>query len=1294
LDLLLRIFSTGRRSRVALAAGSAIAIAALVATGVTSSALGATSSTTPNKGQVLDTYLTSGTFANPSSTDLPWVRWPLAPTVTNAELQKELVDMKNAGIGGAEIGQGTFPSISQLGVILTKANQLGITISLSHGPVSAPAGFTVNDDNARKNLTYGKTVVAAGATFNAALPKPTTANRITLVSVQAYKCADATCPTTGVPTLDKSSMVDLTSTVTGKDTAGVNGGSTTGSIDWTAPAGTGQYELIAMYSVGYIAQPDLLTTTGAQVLIDNMTTQFAPIKSLLQANGGDLMFDSHATDRGSPNDSWSNTMPADFEAQTGYSITDYLPLVLGTSTAPAFNFDTATSTKFRNDFYQARTDLWVNNQIKPLQNWAHGYNQDVRLQPYGQNDASTDAIQASTVLDKTETETLWFGDEVDNYLPEASAVHMTGNNWYSIEGSAELNAAYAMTLQDQATHMNKAFAGGVTKLIYHIYPYSDSSTSTWPGYSLFPNSFGQSWGPRNPDWAADADAYNTYFARNQQVLTQGAAKTDVAVYMQNYTWAQPYTQGNQQYWSDPTLERNGYTRDYLDPTTLDLPNATVTNGRLAADGPDYKAFIYDSTQLPTAAASRTTMPIDTAKKILSYAKSGLPVVIVGTPPTGVPGVDPAGDTQLQGIVTQILAQSATHVVATEAAVPALLKTLGVTPSAQPATAGPVLSVHREDANTDFYWLYNQGSVISAGEPASNLDPVSDGNAQVGTAVDTTFTLQGHGTPYLLNTWDGTTTPIADYTSTGDTVTVHVKLAAEDTEVVALSTDPSRFDSTTSPVHVVSTTADSIVSKANGDVYITAATPGVYATTLSNGNVIHTTVGAASDPVNLTGQSWNLAAEAWTPDSGASAYATTFGTAATQTDKTPVNVTLDSGLKSWPNIPALTDASGTGDYTTTVNLPSDWESTTGATLNLGAVTDSFTVKVNGKSVPFSNQVTSALEIGSYLHAGANTLEVSVATTLKNELRTLDTTIGARAKQQNGLVGPVTLTPYATAKVQLTGNAPVVTTQPVPSTIVAKGANVTLTAAATGATSTQWQSSTDGGATWSTVDGATSGSYTFATSVSGTEYRAVFTNDYGTTNSSVSVVTLKNAPVVTVNPARTTTVTVGKSVTLKAAASGVPSPTGQWQVSTNKGKTWKNVSGATADSYTFTPKSSASGNEYRDAFTNDSGTVYTTVAKLTVKKLTSTVKISVSHSGSHAKKPVVKVTVKPTSGKPLGTVTVHYGSHSKKATLKSSSKGVVKVTLPTLKKGTYTVYATYAGSPTYASDSSAKVKLTIK
>jgi len=88
-----------------------------------------------------------------------------------------------------------------------------------------------------------------------------------------------------------------------------------------------------------------------------------------------------------------------------------------------------------------------------------------------------------------------------------------------------------------------------------------------------------------------------------------------------------------------------------------------------------------------------------------------------------------------------------------------------------------------------------------------------------------------------------------------------------------------------------------------------------------------------------------------------------------------------------------------------------------------------------------------------------------------------------------------------------------------------------------------------------------------------------------------------PTITTQPANQM-VTAGQTATFTAAATGSPTPTVQWQVSTDGGATFSNVSGATSTTLSFATASSQNGYQYRVVFTNAAGTATTTAATLTV------------------------------------------------------------------------------------------------
>ena len=189
--------------------------------------------------------------------------------------------------------------------------------------------------------------------------------------------------------------------------------------------------------------------------------------------------------------------------------------------------------------------------------------------------------------------------------------------------------------------------------------------------------------------------------------------------------------------------------------------------------------------------------------------------------------------------------------------------------------------------------------------------------------------------------------------------------------------------------------------------------------------------------------------------------------------------------------------------------------------------------------------------------------------------------------------------ATLTVEL---APKVTTQPTSRTVeVGASATFEALAAGTPAPTVQWEESTDGGSTWSDVEGATSDQLTISgarRAESGDEYRARFENAAGHATSNAATLTVQDAPAVSEQPANTT-VEPGQSATFETAATGIPTPTVQWELSTNEGSSWSAVEGAKSDQLTIASAAlSESGDEYRAVFSSGAGTATSAPATLTV------------------------------------------------------------------------------------------------
>ena len=104
--------------------------------------------------------------------------------------------------------------------------------------------------------------------------------------------------------------------------------------------------------------------------------------------------------------------------------------------------------------------------------------------------------------------------------------------------------------------------------------------------------------------------------------------------------------------------------------------------------------------------------------------------------------------------------------------------------------------------------------------------------------------------------------------------------------------------------------------------------------------------------------------------------------------------------------------------------------------------------------------------------------------------------------------------------------------------------------------QWQISTNGGGSWSSIGGATATTYRIeSTSVSenGYEYRAVFKNVAGEATSGVAALTVHEGPHITHSPSNETVV-AGAPASFTASATGTPAPSVRWEVSSDEGVNW--------------------------------------------------------------------------------------------------------------------------------------------
>ena len=828
---------------------------------------------------------------------------------------------------------------------------------------------------------------------------------------------------------------------------------------------------------------DHLSTTGAQAMaeyfddhiLNNPATE-AAIRYEDTHTGTPAVFEDSLEE--SINLKWTFGMIDAWKQYLGYDPTRLLVAFVGNnngmSNTPLFDFPQSDGhgqtlgSRVRQDYLQLRDDLYVHRYVPTLDQWADSHGLVTRFQSYG-DPIDTGEAAANEGIAEGEHLAWTNEDETQKFKVVASGSYQNGNKVVSDECCEEISDVWADTFgvdgsgtgpegSSILSNANSAYAdiaGGATQIVWHGWPYQTfpaGAAAVWPGNTYGgDNTFSAAYGPNEPQYNADR-AENLNLARIALALRQGEPAFDAAVYDGSIA-------------SSSSLAQDGYTYGYISPAFLNYSDARYGydpgGGAQNADGTpekvlfpghgDYRSAIIDD---------QAGIPVAAAQKILSLARQGLPVVIVGAVPDSTLSAAPgtvsgmaAQDALVQQAMAKLVAMPNVRVVADATAtdsqaddgnVPAALHALGIEPTtalspvsvASGAAAQPVLALRRHDArtDTDYYYLFNPDLTAT---------------------VSPQVTLTGSGAPYRLDTWTGTASAIDGYTAPGrDRIGLSVRIAPGNFALIAISPHAPDGATPAPAIHATATTADADPAWSadvvfdGGGLEARAAQSGTYTTTLSNGQAVKTGIdvpqlAGATGPLTLT--DWQLSVDSWgPPPSGAPTQTSHTPIPASGTMTVgPLSGTTNGALPSWTQITPqngfpvadnLTNVGGIGTYTTSFDLLSTWRTgSDGAYLNLGVAVDTVQITVNGRDVTGIDQNDrNEIDLGPYLRPGLNAMKVQVAIPLRNAVAVAPATpatgqvpnsaepIGALQggshEANMGLIGPVVLTPYGQATVR--------------------------------------------------------------------------------------------------------------------------------------------------------------------------------------------------------------------------------------------------------------------------------------
>ena len=277
-------------------------------------------------------------------------------------------------------------------------------------------------------------------------------------------------------------------------------------------------------------------------------------------------------------------------------------------------------------------------------------------------------------------------------------------------------------------------------------------------------------------------------------------------------------------------------------------------------------------------------------------------------------------------------------------------------------------------------------------------------------------------------------------------------------------------------------------------------------------------------------------------------------------------------------PAATSTAGL------LTVPSDITSQPANITQCAGVTANFSVTATGSSLTYQWQVSTDAGVtfsnllNSAIYSGVTTTNLTItgSTGALNNNRYRCVVAGGGCNLNS------------TAAILTVNTAPVVVTQPLPTTLTCVGQNIVISTTATGSALTyQWQLSTDAGATFTNVINA--GVYSGATSatlnitgviatMNNYQYKCVINGGCTpavTTN--VSTISISNPVVITSQPSNAK-ICINNTASFSVTATGTVLSY-QWQVSTLSNPVFTNIPGANSNVYTVTANYQTSGNIYR-------------------------------------------------------------------------------------------------------------------
>jgi hypothetical protein len=566
----------------------------------------------------------------PDSTRIMMRWWWFGPAATNAEITRELEQMKAAGIGGVEVAN-LYPlalddptsgfhntpylspeHLSALHWAAQEARRLGLRIDVTLCSGWPFGGPEIPVTQAAGKLRVESIVIAPGSTF--ALAPHIDAGE---EPISAFLIPNS------ASTEQLAHAEPLAIPVSGR---------------YAFPADAQPRRLIC-----FIASRTGMTVKRPSIGAEGFVLDHydrAAIENHLHAVGDQLLsafgdrppyavFSDSLEDYGSD---WTPALLDEFQRRRGYDLRSHL-LALVAEIGP----DTDA---IRHDWGQTLTELADENYLQPMHAWAQAHHTLLRSQSYGYPPVTLSSNRFEDLPEGEGKATFMMGREFSDTRWAASAGHLYHRPVISSETWTWLHSpAFRATPLDMKAEADLHFLQGINQLVGHGWPYSPP-TVVEPGWRMYAAA---AFNAHNPWFFAMPDL-TRYLQRVSFALRQGEPANDVALLLPNDdVWAS-FKAGlhkGQSPTSAAGFDESGSNVSVDESMGKFLGKQVISQileagfnlDFIDADAIDVVAIPYKVLILPNV----DRLPVPTYEKILAFARNGGIVVATQRMPASAPG---------------------------------------------------------------------------------------------------------------------------------------------------------------------------------------------------------------------------------------------------------------------------------------------------------------------------------------------------------------------------------------------------------------------------------------------------------------------------------------------------------------------------------------------------------------------------------------------------------------------------------------------------------------------------------